>query len=293
MPNEPKPRLFDVFAALDRHYAQCAEAFDARFPGGVRVHMQGGTSGWVSDARFVRADGGGSRVERYTDEEYERECERLEQHPLEWLVTQIHVASGLLPGKIKEDTRSAVKRHVASVEGGLEVRTQRDGTSEDKFRELQTCFHGYDTDGSTQEWLRELWAWWPDISTEAGLAKLPESDAVSTSGELESAGEPVPLRARKAYRQYQRAAKALGTTDPTDREAYDALAGAHAAAGEANDLPSFATWQRYVREHRRLTGTQKNTRRTGRAETTQRFARVEDIEPQSLPNRVRPRWADG
>lgn len=117
--------------------------------------------------------------------------------------------------------------------------------------------------------------------------------AADASTAVGDSPEPsIPPRAQTTHEQYKQAAKVLGTTAPTDREAYDVLAKAHQTAGEAAELPTFATWQRNLREYRRLTGTQKNRRRAGRGDTAGRFATVEGIEPQSLPSQIRPRWAD-
>jgi len=128
--------------------------------------------------------------------------------------------------------------------------------------------------------------------TERGWAKLdtPTEDQADGQGAPAESSD-TPPRAQKAYSQYQHGAGVLGKADPTDREVYDLLLRSYEQAGEGDDLPSFATWQRNLREYRRLTGTQKNTSRAGRAEAARCFVKVEDIEPESLPHHVRPRSA--
>ncbi len=120
----------------------------------------------------------------------------------------------------------------------------------------------------------------------------PSPQGEAPKGPVESGEPEIPARANTAHAQYLHAAETLGTTDPTDREAYDALAKVHSVTGEADDLPSFATWRRNLTEYRTRTGTQKKGSRAGCVDPEDRFPKVEDIEPQSLPGRVRPGWAD-
>jgi hypothetical protein len=108
----------------------------------------------------------------------------------------------------------------------------------------------------------------------------------------ESGENNIPKRAQIAAQQYMLAAEALGEADPTDHDVYDQLERAHKQAGEAEDLPSFATWQRNLREYRRLTGTQKHRCRADRTDEAQRFPGIDDIEPQSLPESVCLKRAD-
>ncbi len=123
------------------------------------------------------------------------------------------------------------------------------------------------------------------------LAKLTPAENRGTEP-TEPDERKIPPRAQTAYEQYKQAVAVLNVSEPTDREAYDVLAKACEQAGEAADLPSFATWRRNLTEYRTRTGTQKNTSRAGRGDSGSRFPKIEDIEPQSLPNQVRPRWAD-
>lgn len=102
----------------------------------------------------------------------------------------------------------------------------------------------------------------------------------------------MPDRARKAGEQYRQAAEALGVSDPTDRQVYDQLAAAMETSGEKEDLASFETWQRNLREYRRLTGQQKNTPRAGRAGSTGKLVRADQIEPENWPTLIRPKRVD-
>jgi len=76
----------------------------------------------------------------------------------------------------------------------------------------------------------------------------------------------LPARARKAGEQYAQVLEALNVSNVTDRDAYDQLAVAMTQSDERPELPQFDTWQRNLREYRRLTGTQKNKPRAGRLE---------------------------
>ena len=105
-------------------------------------------------------------------------------------------------------------------------------------------------------------------------ADVPATQALAEQTPVE---EKVPDRARKAGEQYRQAAEALGVLAPTDREVYDAVAGADAREGEASDLPSFATWQRNLREYRRLRGQQKNRPRAGRERDARGLVRAGEI----------------
>ena len=60
----------------------------------------------------------------------------------------------------------------------------------------------------------------------------------------------------------------MGVDRPTDMQAYEKLAAAMELSGEKADLPKFDTWQRNLREYRRLTCQQKNTPRGGRCRIT-------------------------
>lgn len=102
----------------------------------------------------------------------------------------------------------------------------------------------------------------------------------------------IPDRARKASEQYRQAAEALDVSDPIDQEAYDQLATAMESSGEKADLPTFSTWQRNLREYRRLTGQQKNKPRAGREGSAGSLVRADQIEPEHLPTRIRPKSSD-
>lgn len=64
----------------------------------------------------------------------------------------------------------------------------------------------------------------------------------------------------KAYHSYDIAAQQFGSP-PTDRQAYDWL---REHGPSEYKLPSFETWQRYVRKGREHYDTRKHERRTGR-----------------------------
>lgn len=102
----------------------------------------------------------------------------------------------------------------------------------------------------------------------------------------------IPDYARKAGEQYKQAAKALGQSAPLDREAYDRIATAMEQSGEKVELQSFDTWQRSLREYRRLTGQQKNTPRAGRGQNSRSLVPADRIEPSLLPTRIRPKSVD-
>ena len=115
----------------------------------------------------------------------------------------------------------------------------------------------------------------------------PTNPAAATQTEIS-----IPDRARKAGEQYRQAAEALGESDPTDREAYDQLTAAMELSGEEVDLPRFDTWQRNLREYRRLTGQQKKEPRAGREGSAGSLVRADQIEPKHLPTRIRPKSFD-
>jgi hypothetical protein len=125
----------------------------------------------------------------------------------------------------------------------------------------------------------------------------PPANGVRGEGTSETKTETapevsIPNRARKAGEQYRQAAEALGVSDPTDRQAYDQMATAMETSGEREDLASFDTWQRNLREYRRLTGQQKNRPRAGREGSARSLVRADQIEPQHLPTRIRSKRVD-
>jgi hypothetical protein len=103
----------------------------------------------------------------------------------------------------------------------------------------------------------------------------------------------IPDRVRTIGEQYTRTCDVLKPTNsnPTDREVYDVLAKACAQSGEANELPEFNTWQRYLREWRKATGQQKNSRRAGRGRASGSLVPRKYIEVEHLPTSIRPRSA--
>ncbi|MGH7179422.1 MAG: hypothetical protein ACREJC_18745, partial [Tepidisphaeraceae bacterium] len=84
---------------------------------------------------------------------------------------------------------------------------------------------------------------------------------------------PAPaLRASQQYTQgVQQAGKAL-----TDQEAYDYVK--EHIADSPDELPDFEVWARHLREHRRLTGTQKNKPRGGRAAAARSVVSIQEID---------------
>lgn len=147
---------------------------------------------------------------------------------------------------------------------------------------------------------------WPRIEADLITAGQSRDELVKLNAPtllqlLASAGasipdaSPVPTsmsdRARTVGEQYTRTRDVLkpDNPNPDDSEVYDALAKACAQSDEANELPEFATWQRYLREWRKATGQQKNTRRAGRGRASGSLAPRESIEPEHLPSSIRPR----
>jgi len=117
-------------------------------------------------------------------------------------------------------------------------------------------------------------AWLKDV--EEALNK-PGDEQVSDESPTAEADEQQPSSGGKApatpklapsheiaFRQYLDAVEKNPTqlNGATDREVYDWL-GNHVEAGE--ELPSFATWSRYLRKARDFYDAQKNTPRAGRA----------------------------
>lgn len=119
-----------------------------------------------------------------------------------------------------------------------------------------------------------------DISTGSG------SDIKADTPKTE--GQPkIPVRAQKAASQYRLGFEALGDPKATDRQIYDLLAKKMKTSGEKAELPSFDTWQRNLREYRRLTEQQKNKPRGGRGQTSGSIVPADQIEAEHLPTKVR------
>ncbi|MEE9293834.1 MAG: hypothetical protein V3W34_02565 [Phycisphaerae bacterium] len=200
----------------------------------------------------------------------------------------------------ESELREALQKEVDDFEERLR-RFCVDVDSEDGSDALSTEIARLDGEGFTERLLAGVREAYPN---EAATMNLPNPDGgkVIPEQDLRQGAVPIepkiPPRATKAHNQYQHAVEALKDHNacPTDREAYELLEGANKTAlelgEEENPLPEFGTWQRNLREYRRLTQTQKNAPRSGRAEGKRSFPKTEDIEPQSLPVAARPRWAD-
>ena len=119
-----------------------------------------------------------------------------------------------------------------------------------------------------------------DVSTES-------SSEVSADSPRAEEQPEIPTRAHKAASQYSLGLAATNESNPTDRQVYDALASKLSVSGEHRELPTFATWQRNLREHRRLTNQQKNKPRAGRSRASGSIVSADQIEPEHLPTRVR------
>lgn len=130
-----------------------------------------------------------------------------------------------------------------------------------------------------------------DDTAAAGVVRA-EPQSCLAAGENDNDTVAIPLRAKKAWGQYEQGRNALNREDVTDDEVYDLLDKTYKQSGEQADLPIRDSWKRNLREHRRLTGTQKNAPRAGRVGTAGHFARVDQIEPQSLPTQIRPKCVD-
>ncbi|MEK6676510.1 MAG: hypothetical protein AABZ47_12770 [Planctomycetota bacterium] len=115
--------------------------------------------------------------------------------------------------------------------------------------------------------------------------EMPIEHNARAHGGGETGKPTIPPRALKAGEQYKQAIEALGVTAATDRELYGQLAKAHKTAGES--FPTFPTWQRNLREYRRLTNQQKYG--THAKVQGGSMVRPDQIEPNALPTRIRPR----
>jgi hypothetical protein len=91
-----------------------------------------------------------------------------------------------------------------------------------------------------------------------GSARTSPHQQEENGGGVEPGAEP--NRFNKAYESFLLAEKSKGC-GLTDREAYEWL---KEDGPTQYELPAFQTWNRYVREGRKLRGTQKNTPRGGR-----------------------------
>jgi hypothetical protein len=108
------------------------------------------------------------------------------------------------------------------------------------------------------------------LELEQGAEQAGESKVVSEQGE----GAALAPSRQKAYSQYQWAVRTNAKLQgATDQQVYDWLA-AHIEDGE--QLPSFSTWGRYLRDARATHGTSKHNRRAGR-ETDRNIARPDQI----------------
>jgi hypothetical protein len=103
-----------------------------------------------------------------------------------------------------------------------------------------------------------------DSIAAAQSSTLADTDATTAE---EIGHEGLPPAARKAYSEYEQAAKLRresGNPRPTDREVYYTIYDAYDAKGLACKLPTFDTWSRNLRTARKHYGTPKNTSRRGR-----------------------------
>jgi len=125
---------------------------------------------------------------------------------------------------------------------------------------VQRCSHGQ----AVERIIGGLTAW---VVALEPAAREPRSD--------KRTGGQVPRRVDRAWRQYQTAVTRgnLGSK-ATDREVYNWCL---VQLSDIDDMPKFPTWQRYVREGRRLHGVQKNLPRAGRSHGSS-VVRREDIE---------------
>jgi len=102
---------------------------------------------------------------------------------------------------------------------------------------------------------------WRDL--QQGLGNAP-SDTSATED-----GPRIPARAIPAMEAYQYVVNTFDRDDMTDREVYQQLSALYEQNPEKMQerfgfLWSYDTFSRYLREHRRATGSQKHRRRNGR-----------------------------
>lgn len=100
--------------------------------------------------------------------------------------------------------------------------------------------------------------------------------SIPTSG-VGKSDQHIPMRASKAFAQYNDAAKALGKSGPEDREAYDYVARKSEQDGTCDALPAFASWSRNLRLYRQHTNTQKRQHRAGRADNSGSIVKQSDL----------------
>ncbi len=167
-----------------------------------------------------------------------------------------------------------------------------------------TTLHGGGSDA--------IWPTWPDRkvrlqqlamrlrnppeSRRAGAGEANPSESAPHSATPKHSAESVPERsipdrARRAWEQYRQAVETLGG-EPSDRQVYDQLAAAFQSSGESAELPAFDTWQRNLREYRRLTAQQKNKPRAAREHPRVSCAQTDQLDVAELPTRIRPKRAD-
>jgi hypothetical protein len=120
----------------------------------------------------------------------------------------------------------------------------------------------------------------------------PATDAKPPTGQPSEEGANIPKRVQTAYKQYSQAVEASNLTDPTDRKVYDLVASSHESSGELEEVPTFDTWSRNLREYRKLTNTQKHQPRAGRAQPRSSTARADQLAASELPTRIRPKSSD-
>lgn len=126
-----------------------------------------------------------------------------------------------------------------------------------------------------------------------GIRLLPAKRRRSKPAPTESAagtatGSPNPKvdAPMKAFAQYADIERRYALSNPTDGQVYEILKREQEATGES-DLPTFDTWTRNLRKHRKDTGQSKSSPRAGRQLAGGVSAK--DLHPDELPSSVQPR----
>ena len=100
---------------------------------------------------------------------------------------------------------------------------------------------------------------WRHKYVQKPVADVVETSPMPMKDEREQAFEGLPFSRKLAYSQYSNGCRTLG--ECTDQQAYDYLK-KHVLDLEHEQLPPFDTWTKYLRECRKVLGTQKNLPRT-------------------------------
>jgi len=96
------------------------------------------------------------------------------------------------------------------------------------------------------------------------LGRTRDDDEAPAENAGAAAEDALPERVITAREQYLQACEAAGQDEMKDRAAYDLLQMVYEREGGPSPLPSFGTWQRYLRDWRKAAGRQKNRRRDAR-----------------------------